>query len=44
MPDTEDGTSYHGDFWNTWHQPTFEAFVKKCVNGQSSTYTGSCDP
>jgi hypothetical protein len=40
-----DGTTMHGDFWNTWNQSIFEGFVRKCVQGLSATtYTGSCDP
>ena len=38
------GSTYHADFWNTWDQTRFAAFIKKCVQGQTSTYTGSCDP
>jgi hypothetical protein len=39
-----DGTSMHGDFWNTWNQSILTGFIRKCVQGLSATtYTGSCD-
>lgn len=29
-----DGTlvAEHGDFWNTWHQPSYETLVNRCLN------------
>lgn len=39
-----DGTTMHGDFWNTWNQSVFVGFIRKCVQGlTATTYTGSCD-
>jgi hypothetical protein len=44
-PPGGDGTTMHGDFWNTWNQSIFEGFIRKCVQGLSATtYTGSCGP
>jgi hypothetical protein len=37
----------HGDFWNTWHQPSLEAIVEACLtppgtaNGQGCGHIGS---
>lgn len=30
-PTGGDGTTMHGDFWNTWNQVAFESFVQRCV-------------
>lgn len=33
----DNGASLHADFWNTWHQPTLEYLVNRCLNGGLKT-------
>lgn len=41
----QDGGSLHADFWNTWQQGPFEAFVRDCVTAKTAAYsTAKCQP
>ena len=44
MMGTSDGRSMHADFWQTWAQPDFEAFVKTCVVDHRAYSRAGCQP
>lgn len=44
MMGTSDGKSLHADFWNTWMQPEFEAFIKTCITSKANYSAAKCDP
>jgi hypothetical protein len=33
---------WHGDIWNTWHQPSFAAIVKACLNPPATVNGQGC--
>ena len=41
---TSDGRSLHADFWQTWAQPDFEAFVQTCVVDHRAFSRPDCQP
>ena len=34
-------STMHADFWNTWHQPSLEALVDRCLNNSTRAARGS---
>lgn len=36
------GVGWHGDFWNTWHQPSLDGLVEACLNAPAVVNGQGC--